>query len=141
MTVTAPTSPRRPRPGSLTSGGNRPIANPVTGTEPAQFDVAERRWLVTGAAGFIGAHLCRALIRQGASVVGLDNFDPYYDPAYKRARVAALAPEVDARIRAEFGGLVKGDSKLPPDWKRFEVGNSAEKRERRPSRRRARKAS
>jgi len=66
----------------------------VTGTEPARFDVAERRWLVTGAAGFIGAHLCRALIRQGASVVGLDNFDPYYDPAYKRARVAALAPEV-----------------------------------------------
>jgi trimethylamine--corrinoid protein Co-methyltransferase len=54
---------------------------------------------------------------------------------------AALATDVDARIRAEFEGLVKGDSKLPQDWKRFDVGNSAEKRERRPSRRRTRKAS
>jgi len=54
---------------------------------------------------------------------------------------AALAPEVDARIRAEFEGLVKGDSKLPRDWKRIDVGNAVEKRERRPSRRRARKAS
>ena len=66
----------------------------MTDTEPAQYEVADRRWLVTGAAGFIGAHLCRALVDRGASVAGLDNFDPYYDPAYKRARVAALAPEV-----------------------------------------------
>ena len=54
---------------------------------------------------------------------------------------AALKPEVDARIRAEFEGLVKGDSELPQDWKRFDVGNAVEKRERRPSRRRTRKAS
>jgi hypothetical protein len=54
---------------------------------------------------------------------------------------AALAPEVDARIRAEFEGLVKGDSKLPPDWKRIDVGNNVAMRERRPSRRRTRKAS
>jgi trimethylamine--corrinoid protein Co-methyltransferase len=54
---------------------------------------------------------------------------------------ATLAPDVDARIRAEFEGLVKGDSKLPQDWKRIDVGNNVAMRERRPSRRRTRKAS
>lgn len=50
--------------------------------------------LVTGAAGFIGAHLCRALAARGDAVIGLDNFNDYYDPALKHDRVAALCPEV-----------------------------------------------
>lgn len=40
--------------------------------------------LVTGAAGFIGSHLCEALLRRGDHVVGIDNFDPYYDVALKK---------------------------------------------------------
>lgn len=43
--------------------------------------------LVTGAAGFIGSHVADALLARGDAVVGLDNFDPYYDPARKRANV------------------------------------------------------
>ena len=50
--------------------------------------------LVTGAAGFIGAHVCQALAARGESVVGLDNFNAYYDPQIKRARIQALCPGV-----------------------------------------------
>jgi UDP-glucuronate 4-epimerase len=40
--------------------------------------------LVTGAAGFIGSHLCERLLERGHRVIGVDNFDPFYDPAVKR---------------------------------------------------------
>jgi len=51
-----------------------------------------RRCLVTGAAGFIGSHLCDALLARGNSVIGLDSFTDYYDPSLKRANLAdALA--------------------------------------------------
>ncbi|KAB7769173.1 NAD-dependent epimerase/dehydratase family protein [Xanthomonas maliensis] len=53
--------------------------------------------LVTGAAGFIGAYTCRALAARGEAVVGLDNYNDYYDPQLKRDRVAALCPGVDIR--------------------------------------------
>lgn len=50
-----------------------------------------KKILITGAAGFIGAHLAQKLIQQGAEVVGLDNINDYYDPKLKRDRMAALA--------------------------------------------------
>ena len=53
--------------------------------------------LVTGAAGFIGAYVCRALRARGDAVIGMDNFNDYYDPQLKRDRVAALCPDVDIR--------------------------------------------
>jgi len=46
--------------------------------------------LVTGAAGFIGSHLCEALLARGDRVVGLDNFNDFYDPAIKRGNLAGL---------------------------------------------------
>ena len=46
--------------------------------------------LVTGAAGFIGMHVCEALLARGERVVGVDNFTPYYDPRLKQARAARL---------------------------------------------------
>ncbi|HEX2180360.1 MAG TPA: NAD-dependent epimerase/dehydratase family protein [Actinomycetota bacterium] len=47
-------------------------------------------WLVTGAAGFIGAAVSRALLEAGERVVAVDSFNAYYDPALKRARVGRL---------------------------------------------------
>ncbi|KAJ0717344.1 putative UDP-glucuronate 4-epimerase [Helianthus annuus] len=46
--------------------------------------------LVTGAAGFIGSHVGTALKRRGDGVLGLDNFNDYYDPTLKRARQVLL---------------------------------------------------
>lgn len=46
--------------------------------------------LVTGAAGFIGSNLAEKLLRREDEVVGLDNFNDYYDPAKKRANERRL---------------------------------------------------
>ena len=46
--------------------------------------------LVTGAAGFIGMHTCQRLLDQGERIVGIDNFNDYYDINLKKARVALL---------------------------------------------------
>jgi len=49
--------------------------------------------LVTGAAGFIGYHVTRALLDRGERVVGVDSLNAYYDPGLKRARLDRLAPD------------------------------------------------
>jgi len=46
--------------------------------------------LVTGAAGFIGFNVSRALLERGDKVIGLDNINDYYDPQLKRRRLAEL---------------------------------------------------
>jgi UDP-glucuronate 4-epimerase len=63
--------------------------------------------LVTGAAGFIGYHLCRRLLEQGTPVVGFDNVNPYYDPSLKRARIAQL--EATASATGTSFQLIKAD--------------------------------
>lgn len=45
---------------------------------------------VTGAAGFIGSHVCRALVAAGYDVVGVDNFDPFYPRRIKEAAINEL---------------------------------------------------
>lgn len=60
--------------------------------------------LITGGAGFIGSRLALRLLADGESVVILDNYNPYYDPAIKRENVAALngrAVIVEGDIRDE----------------------------------------
>jgi UDP-glucuronate 4-epimerase len=71
--------------------------------------------LVTGAAGFIGSHLCDKLLARGDAVIGVDNMDPYYDVALKRARLARLEGrdgfrfhEADIADGAALAAAVKG---------------------------------
>ena len=65
--------------------------------------------LVTGAAGFIGYHLCRRLLADGHTVVGLDNCNDYYDVQLKNDRLAQLAalPQA-AGFRCVRGDLADG---------------------------------
>jgi UDP-glucuronate 4-epimerase len=48
------------------------------------------RVVVTGACGFIGSHVCEALLARGDTVVGLDNFNDFYDPRLKEENRALL---------------------------------------------------
>jgi len=46
--------------------------------------------LVTGCAGFIGSSLCERLVAEGHSVIGIDNFDPFYNREIKEENLAWL---------------------------------------------------
>lgn len=61
--------------------------------------------LLTGAAGFIGSHTAAALAARGERVIGLDNFNPYYDPRRKRANVV----EVESEVPGGDFRVVEGD--------------------------------
>lgn len=70
------------------------------------------RTFVTGAAGFIGSHLCGALLDRGDVVVGLDNFDPFYPRRLKERNLAPLTArglafnEVDLRDAESLRGVM-----------------------------------
>ena len=63
------------------------------------------RILVTGAAGFIGSHLCESLVSAGHEVHGFDNFDAFYPRAVKEANLAALRGQ--PRFRFTEGDIVR----------------------------------
>jgi len=70
--------------------------------------------LLTGAAGFIGSHAAEKLLAAGHSVVGLDNFDPYYDPAIKRRNLEAASREAKYRfVEGDYGNAEWLDRLLP----------------------------
>ena len=49
------------------------------------------KFLITGAAGFVGFHLAGRLLEEGATVIGLDNMNSYYDVTLKQARLNLLS--------------------------------------------------
>lgn len=57
------------------------------------------RWLVTGAAGFIGFHVARRLVGEDEYVLGIDNLNDYYAPALKKSRVDQLAEQENFEFR------------------------------------------
>ena len=70
-----------------------------------------RKILVTGAAGFIGFHLSRRLLKDGDAVVGLDNLNDYYDVSLKQARLKLLQENEGFRfIRASLADRNELDS-------------------------------
>ena len=73
----------QPTPGARTRP--EPVVASVT---PVTSGSLDRPVLVTGAAGFIGHHVCARLLAAGVPVVGVDNLSPYYDVQLKLDRVA-----------------------------------------------------
>lgn len=80
------------------------------------------RILLTGGAGFIGFHATNALLARGHEVTAIDDLNPYYDPALKRARLAELedrkgyrfaqADIADAEALAAAAGRARYDAIL-----------------------------
>ena len=58
--------------------------------------------LVTGAAGFIGFHLCKSLLDDGYEVLGIDNINDYYDVNLKYARLNELGLKKEEIINSKF---------------------------------------
>jgi UDP-glucuronate 4-epimerase len=75
--------------------------------------------LVTGAAGFIGFHLCKKLLEAGNQVIGVDNLNPYYDVSLKRARLDLLRSRKDFHFYKED---IENLSGLKEIFKRHAIG-------------------
>ncbi len=72
--------------------------------------------LVTGAAGFIGFHVCKALLARGERVLGVDNLNDYYDVRLKQARLALLQAHAGfAFARADIADLEAMAAAVAPE--------------------------
>ena len=105
-----------PHPALSPHGGERgkEDAGPRSKEDAAGSDTV----LVTGCAGFIGAAVCEALLARGERVLGIDNFNAYYDPRLKRDRIERIRrsphfresafelAELDIADRAAVGALL-----------------------------------
>ena len=73
-----------------------------------------RAALVTGAGGFIGSHLCEALLARGDRVVGVDSFTDYYPRALKERNLRGLVGQPGFRlieadlVSADLAPMVRG---------------------------------
>jgi nucleoside-diphosphate-sugar epimerase len=74
------------------------------------------RILVTGAAGFIGSHLCEKLLSQGHDVTGLDNFNDYYDPKLKKMNESDLVEKGISILKNELNADLASVFSKPYDY-------------------------
>ena len=75
--------------------------------------------IVTGAAGFIGFHVCQALLKRGEDVIGVDCLNDYYDVRLKQARLELL------RAAANFRFELADVAPPPPRKRRLQPGRAA----------------
>src|SRR3989338_8354140 len=76
--------------------------------------------LVTGAAGFIGSHVCEALVKEEKQVIGIDNFNDYYDPHAKEKNIEAVKG-------SKYFSLYREDIKNTDSLKKIFKDNKIEK--------------
>ena len=76
--------------------------------------------LLTGCAGFIGSHTLDRLLADGHHVIGVDNFDPFYDRALKAANI-------EQHLDSDRFDLIEGDLADPTTFNKinFQLGGSA----------------
>jgi len=63
--------------------------------------------MITGAAGFVGSRASKELVRQGHSVVGVDNFNDYYNPKFKEQNIKDIKVKLYREDIRNFAGLQK----------------------------------
>ena len=77
--------------------------------------------IVTGAAGFIGFHLCNSLLEKGHKVLGIDNINPYYDINLKKARLKLIQKKDKFKNFSFFKGEIQDEFFLKNIFKSFEA--------------------